>query len=581
MDDMEDRVTALRGMGLLAGIDAETLGALAEEMREERLEAGSWAFHQGDPPDALVLVASGRMEVVDEAAGHVLRDVTVGEWTGELGVVSGEPRSAGLRAARDSQLWLISAEAFQQVLDAHPSLQQALLQTLARMLRQSRPMASHHRLATIGVVSRRASRSAERTARALADALAAYGSVDMLEPPADGSELSREEATRRLGSTLDSAEAAADWVLLWADGRSGDGWLSFVLDQSDRVVVVVDEERPVRWDGHLPTLGGRRCDLAIVNAGPSLEWWTTFEPASHHLVGSDPNRLALAPLARRVAGRSLGLVMGGGGARGVAHFGVYETLVEAGVPLDRFGGTSAGAISAGAFAMGMPAEEAMVLARRLLTRSGIVSDYTIPAVSLVRGDRIERAGNQFYGDRLIEQLPKGFFSVSADLVTGQEVVHRRGSLWRAVRASISIPGLMPPVRDGDRVLVDGGLMNNLPADVMAEDPDGQVICVDLRRVYTPSRGFGLLPVQPPAIVRRLVAGTDEELPAIQDTLMRSIDLAASARPFEGVPNIAAVVRPDVSAIGLLNFKQFDDAVEAGRVAARRALDAGLSALAES
>ncbi len=265
----------------------------------------------------------------------------------------------------------------------------------------------------------------------------------------------------------------------------------------------------------------------------SPEWWGALEPLSHHYVGARPKAADMAPLARRLAGRSLGLVMSGGGARGLADFGVYAELVKAGVMLDRFGGASAGAIASAAFAMGMSPEEALEQAKHLFAHGNPLADYTIPAVALIKGERIERIRTDVIGDTLIEQLPKGFFSISADLITGKEIVHRRGSLWRAVRASMSIPGLLPPVKDGDRILVDGGLINNLPADVMVADSDGQAICVDLRRAFIPRRGYGLLPVQPPAVVRRLVGGTDEQLPSIQDTLIRSIDLAASARPTLG------------------------------------------------
>jgi NTE family protein len=161
------------------------------------------------------------------------------------------------------------------------------------------------------------------------------------------------------------------------------------------------------------------------------------------------------------------------------------------------------------------------------------------------------------------------------MITGDQIIHRRGPLAVAVRASISIPGLMPPVRRGEQLLVDGGLLNNLPADVMCADPDGEVICVDLRRKYMPSKGFGLLPsiVQPPGFVRRLLTGTDVALPPLQETLLRTIDLAASSGNLRELPQVAAIIEPDVSAIGLLNFKQIDAALDAGRIAARAALEA--------
>src|SRR5262249_23943069 len=150
-----------------------------------------------------------------------------------------------------------------------------------------------------------------------------------------------------------------------------------------------------------------------------------------------------------------------------------------------------------------------------------------------------RMVENFVGDSLIEHLPHGFFAVSADMMSGDQIVHRRGPLSIAVRASISIPGLMPPVQEGDRMLVDGGLLNQLPADVMTTDPDGEVICVDLRQKFVPSKGFGLLPsvVPLPGFVRRLLTGSEVALPPLQETLLRAVDLAGSGANLPELPHI--------------------------------------------
>jgi NTE family protein len=131
------------------------------------------------------------------------------------------------------------------------------------------------------------------------------------------------------------------------------------------------------------------------------------------------------------------------------------------------------------------------------------------------------------------------------------------------------------VQHGERLLIDGGLLNNLPADVMCADQDGEVICVDLRRMFLPSKGFGLLPaiVQPPGFVRRLLTGTDVVLPPLQETLLRTVDLAASNGNLLDHPRIAAIIEPDISSIGPLDFKKFEAAVEAGRKATRTILEA--------
>ncbi|MDS0352600.1 patatin-like phospholipase family protein, partial [Mycobacterium tuberculosis] len=233
------------------------------------------------------------------------------------------------------------------------------------------------------------------------------------------------------------------------------------------------------------------------------------------------------------------------------------------------------AIASAAFALGMDAGDAIAAAREFIAGSDPLGDYTIPISALTRGGRVDRLVQGFFGNTLIEHLPRGFFSVSADMITGDQIIHRRGSVSGAVRASISIPGLIPPVHNGEQLLVDGGLLNNLPANVMCADTDGEVICVDLRRTFVPSKGFGLLPpiVTPPGLLRRLLTGTDNALPPLQETLLRAFDLAASTANLRELPRVAAIIEPDVSKIGVLNFKQIDAALEAGRMAARAALQA--------
>jgi NTE family protein len=223
----------------------------------------------------------------------------------------------------------------------------------------------------------------------------------------------------------------------------------------------------------------------------------------------------------------------------------------------------------------MEAQDATAAARKFIAESRPLSDYTIPAIALTRGRRVDRLVEGFFGSTLIEHLPRGFFSVSADMITGGQIIHRRGLLWVAVRASISIPGLLPPVQHGEQLLVDGGLLNNLPADVMCADQDGEVICVDLLETFVPSKGFGLLPakLQPPGFVRRLLTGTDVALPPLQETLLRTVDLAGSSGNLRQLPRVAAIIEPDVSAIGPLEFKNIDAALDAGRIATRAALEA--------
>ncbi|MGZ6779912.1 MAG: patatin-like phospholipase family protein [Mycobacterium sp.] len=565
-----DERTALRSIPIFAEIHDEQLDQLASAVDRQHIPTNEWLFRLGDPSDAIYVVASGRFAAVG-LDGQVLREMASGDSIGDLGVITGAARSAGIRALRDSVVWRIAADTFTEVLTKAPQLQSAMFRAMAGMLRESRSATISRGRRVVGVVS-----TGHVVAQPIVDAIAtrvgSHGQTAVVAPPVETTAAANHygELIEAFSETLDRAERSNDWVLLVADRGSGDIWRRYVVAQSDRLVILADQAHPP--DALDLPAAQRPVHLVTCDVIPDPSWWDVLQPVSHH----PADDAGIGALARRIAGRSLGLVLGGGGARGLAHYGVYEELTRAGVVIDRFGGTSSGALAAATFALGLDARDCTAAARKYVAETRPVSDYTIPAIALTRGRRVDRLIEGFFGSStLIEHLPREFFSVSTDIITGDQVIHRRGLLWVAVRASISIPGLLPPVQQRERLLVDGGLMNILPADVMCADPDGEVICVDLRTTWVPSKGFGPLPAkfQPPAFVRRLVTGTDVALPPLQETLLRSVELAAPKGNLRELPRVAAIIEPDVSAIGPLDFKNIDAALDAGRIATRAVLKA--------
>lgn len=197
------------------------------------------------------------------------------------------------------------------------------------------------------------------------------------------------------------------------------------------------------------------------------------------------HRADVERLARILAGQGVSVVLSGGGARGFAHLGVLRALEELGIRIDLVGGTSMGAPMASCPARGMTASEALAEAR-----SGFDSilDYTLPLVSVMSGRGITASIFRSLGGWDIEDLWLPYFCVSTNITRAGIVVHRRGSLARAVRASVAIPGVLPPVPAGEDLLVDGGVLNNLPMDVMRTlNPSGPLIAVDVVPPRAPAR----------------------------------------------------------------------------------------------
>jgi NTE family protein len=307
-------------------------------------------------------------------------------------------------------------------------------------------------------------------------------------------------------------------------------------------------------------------------------WVTSLEPASTRVVDSrDRFEAGIDSLARRLAGRSVGVVLSGGGARGFTHIGVLHELLDAGVQIDRIGGCSMGAFVGALAAMGCDPEEIRQRCHSEFVLRNPLGDYTVPLVSVVRGQRGREMMARMFDVTMIEELPREFYSVSCDLLSGELVVHRRGPLYEAVGTSMSLPGIFAPVRRDGRLLVDGGVLSNLPVDQMATG-EGPVIAVDVTARFLPPearrrrRGRPRI-TQWAARTRRAVVGAEEPLPNLKETLTRSIGIGSVDALERARRRADVLITPDTGEVGLMDFRQLDRMIDIGREAAQRALDA--------
>jgi len=171
----------------------------------------------------------------------------------------------------------------------------------------------------------------------------------------------------------------------------------------------------------------------------------------------------ISRLGRLLTGNANTLVLGGGGARGYAHIGVIRALEEHGIPIDKVCGTSIGAIISSGLAIGYDSTRITTLCKTHLNN---LFDYTLPLLSLIKGRRIEKELDAAFGEQYIEDLLIPFFCISTNLSRAEQIVHTKGKLKDALRCSMSLPAMMPPVCINGDLIVDGGLLNNLPIDEM-------------------------------------------------------------------------------------------------------------------
>lgn len=274
---------------------------------------------------------------------------------------------------------------------------------------------------------------------------------------------------------------------------------------------------------------------------------------------------------RRVTGQSIGLVLGGGGARGLAHLGVIRALNEAGIAVDLVGGTSQGAFI-GALYSRYPDDfeqlekTARHMANTMSSMKEKLLDLTFPITSFFNGSRFNRSISQYLGDVRIQDLVLSFFCVSVDIRNSCQVVHRKGCCWKAVRASMSLAGYLPPMSLGDgTLLVDGGYMNVLPVDIMLKLGARKVIAVDVSREKVPEyfdygtelSGFWLIYNSWNPFVKTV------RVPSMGDINERLSWISAERFKKTNIDKIDLFLSPPVDDYGTLEYSKYDEIVQIG------------------
>ena len=273
-------------------------------------------------------------------------------------------------------------------------------------------------------------------------------------------------------------------------------------------------------------------------------------------------------VARVLAGRSIGLVMSGGGARGYAHIGLLRAMDEMGIPIDAIGGTSMGASVAGQYAMGRDADAIVANSRMVFLEVKPHRGYRLPLLSLMDSSRFERAGVLAYGDATIEDLWLPYFCVSSNLATANVMIHRRGTLWKACLASSSLPGVGTPVLYENHLLCDGGLLNNLPTDIMRGMGHGTVIAsavsCDESSAFTCDR----VPTTWEAVRARIGRSRAAvKFPTLLQVVVRASLLHSTSSERASITEADLSVCPPLQDFSLLEFERIDEIVDAGYRAA--------------
>ncbi|HJT81464.1 MAG TPA: patatin-like phospholipase family protein, partial [Chthoniobacterales bacterium] len=444
-------------------------------------------------------------------------------------------------------------------------------------LQQKRP--AFGRSETIAVVPAGGVSVAEFTLRFCRSLSKIAEVVHLRNPQAGGGTATEHDS---VDDWLESSPNSSRFVVYESDDAATD-WTASCIRQADRLIFVADADAtPVlnEIESKLQTprnaLISPRRDLVILrrenNKPVAAAWLAARQVDVHHNINKSSDA-DYDRLARLIAGKAIGLVLSGGGARSFAHIGVIQAITELGLPIDMIGGTSMGALIGALTAFGFSPERIIKVCRYIFIERGIW-DFTLPVVSLLTPRRVTASLDSIFSDIAIEDLPKNYYCISTDLTAGDVAVHRSGPLVKWLKASISIPGIAPPVIHQGKLFFDGGILNNLPVDVMNLLGVSQTIAVSSGSLFDQR----LVEVQaehcsPWRILFNRLNPFSRSIsfPSIFNILYRSALLNSDRSTIAAQQNASLLIVPKVSNYGLFQWNAIDEIVEAGRLEAREQL----------
>jgi NTE family protein len=553
---------------------SDTLEKILSRLFDDAHGAASWftlpggvrLYAAGDAADTLYLVRAGRLGVFKHEEGqepHFVGVIKPGEPAGEMSMIAGTAHTATVVALRDSEILALPRETFFAAAATNPELMTELARLMILRARQTTSNVAEPTV--FGFLGQSAQPVREFVALVESEVAALGFTVKVVTSA----------ALKSAAEWFSAVEESHDYVLYTAE-RDEAAWAHLCARQVDRLFLVgrsgEEPQRTRPWEGDAFD-NHRQVDLILLHPPDTVRpqgsagWLDAVSPARWFHV-REGDRTDAGRIARVLTGTSVGVVLSGGGARAYAHIGAIKALREAGVPLDFVGGASMGGVVCAGIAMGWDQEELEARIHKAFVASSPIDDITVPIIALTKGKKVDARLLEHYGETLIDDLWLPFYCVSSNITSGGYVVHKRGLLRRALRSSIAIPGIIPPVVEGGAVLVDGGVMRNFPVDIMRAAHMGPVIGVDVSR----ARGVDPKVLENPrSWWMWLLTGQWRQGPPIISIMIRSATLTTKADLMEARNATDLLIIPNPDGVEIRDWKAYDRAVLNGWTAAKEAL----------
>ena len=566
---------------LFGNLDDELVAQILDNGKGLELEAAEFLFHQGEQDNSLYIVISGRFRALakqDDGSLHALGDIGEGEPIGEMALFMAEPRSASVVAIRKSIVLELKESLYLDIVSKRPDFSSKLTRFVVNRLRRN-TLQQH----------------LETSAKNIA--------IINLQAENDISDYT--EAIKKQFETLD-----VDFQILNHDSHSGmqmqdlydtlehhiglnflvcsDAdmtWSKQCIIYSDLVVVATDfyaasEIQEIEKQLALYALNILNKKIYLLLLHPekaafpkNTRRWFIDRKIDLHIHYRKNHGPDIRRFARILANKAIGLVLGGGGAKGFAHIGVAKALSEAGVDIDFLGGTSAGALY-GLSAAYCDFNQDLIdiycqdSAQSKLTKN----DFTLPVISIMSGKKMSNYIKKMMGDTYLEDFWVGSYCVSTNYSNATSKVHDRGLAWKQIQASIAIPGIFPPVVIDNQLHVDGGVVDNLPIEIMYKYPVSHIIAISLTQLKSQPVQFEETPGAGTILWDRITGRKKFRLPGITSILINSLTLNSRQKQEISKSGVSIYVEIELKGIGMMDDQKWKEIIKKGRDQMKLALD---------
>ncbi len=557
---------------LFQGVDKEIIEKIIPSLQKVQVEAGHTLLSEKSMPEGIYIVHWGKLVEIKKA--KPLHHYSEKEHLSALYFLTNIPEKTHIRAVRDSELLIISKDVFNELIDTETKILKNISKALAFEVHDSLSIEKKQTRTRIFALIPHCDEPSFTDF---------YQKIFDLFKEVEDTVILKEGDSKKL-----SQHDEEDKTLLLICSHKMNSWTNLAIHNADKVLIVASiKNKPNLSDVEVKINKMNFLDrhLILLHDGhekiKNTKVWLKDRKVRTHQHVFTQDKESISRIFRILSGRSLAVVFSGGGARGIAHIGFLLACLEKGIKIDIVGGTSVGAIVGAFYALGWRMKKIIERGPYVFQKQGGLLDYTIPFVSILKGKRAFDKIVQHSEGLQIEDFGTTFFCASSNLTLKMPHMHHRGSIITALRASIALPGIFPPIYMDHNVLVDGGLFNVLPIDMCKHYDPGKIVAVNVS-VDSPRINYKPFP---PTIsgwrkLLRLITLKETHLPSFFDILSLTTEISGRTYKQKLIQEHVADLHINlpVEHIELMDFNNYDEILNLGYDYAKKNIESWMKEL---